>query len=150
MIVGEFGTYTSGDLLDANATKELIDASSFIIDGYINVDDELYKIKDEKAYPISHPDISTQPSILPQRFGNLDMKEILVAHGRESDIPNNATVISAWSFNKDACAPACVKKTNGIWQISNRESLTPDFTLVLYVENYNGNNDYYYYAASNN
>lgn len=73
-------------------------------------EDGLYQIKDNAVYPIAHPDISTQPSILPQRFGNLDVYEVLIANGREEEIPIDATVISAFSFNKKACIPATVRK----------------------------------------
>lgn len=40
-------------------------------------DKELYQVKTGGLYPISHPDLSTQPSILPQRFGTLPIYEVL-------------------------------------------------------------------------
>ena len=106
-------------------------------------EDGIYQIKDDQTYPASHPDLSTQPSILPQRYGNQDIKEVLIAYGREDEIPQKAIIVQAFSFNEDCCIAAiCEKGTNG-WQISNTKGITPDFTLIQYVEL---NEGYYYYA----
>lgn len=72
-------------------------------------EDGIYQIKDNSVYPVAHPDLSTQPSILPQRFGNLDIKEVLIRAGHEDEIPKGAMVISAFSFNDHECCPATVK-----------------------------------------
>lgn len=120
IIIGDSGTYTSGDILDANAVEQLInDKSGAAVIGNIGdkiiVDDSgLYQVKDGKIYPLSHPDLSTQPSVLPQRYGNLEIKEVLIANGRENEIPANATVLEAFSFNKDVCVPATVKRVQSI------------------------------------
>ena len=85
-----------------------------------------------KVYPAIHPDLSTQPSRLPYRFGNRDMYEVLIAPGRETEIPSDAIVIQASSFNGTCCVPAKVLKYDGNWEISNADNITPDFTLVRY------------------
>ena len=105
--------------------------------------DEIYQKKDNQIYPVSHPDLSTQPSILPQRFGNLEIKEVLIANGRENEIPQDVMIIEAFSFNKDACAPATCQKANGVWSISNPAGFTPEFTLIRYV---GADKGYYYYS----
>lgn len=104
--------------------KELLNKNA----GIIVENDGLYQVKDNAVYPVSHPDLSTQPSVLPQRFGNLDIKEVLIAHGRESEIPRNATIISAFSFNKDRCAAAfCQRGKVRLKQMRQRPAhrLTP-------------------------
>lgn len=85
--------------------KSILEDNNIIVE-----EDGLYQIKDMDIYPISHPDLSTQPSILPERFGNLPIYEVLIAHGREDEIPIDATVIGAFSFNGDKCVPAVVGK----------------------------------------
>ena len=73
--------------------------------------DGLYQVKDHAVYPVAHPDLSTQPSVLPQRFGNLPIHEVLIANGREDEIPMDATVLSAWSFNNNECVAAVCEKS---------------------------------------
>lgn len=124
----------------------------------IILDNGLYQIKDNNVYPVSHPDLSTQPSILPQRFGNLDIQEVLIANGREYEIPSDAIVIEAFSFNKTECAPAIVRKNAKVvqidgnsvndvsiaeWSISNPVGIIPDFTIVRYVV-VSRDKEYYY------
>lgn len=108
-------------------------------------DGELYHIKDNSVYPVAHPDLSTQPSVLPQRFGNLPVKEVLIANGRENEIPFNVTVIEAWSFNKTQCVAAFAKRntTNRQWSVTNDKGIIPDFTLIRYIDS---DNDYYDYG----
>lgn len=116
------------------------------LDNIIYENQNYYFIKDNDVYPLSHPDLSTQPSILPQRFGNLNIHEVLIANGREYEIPKDATVIEASSFNGTACVPAIVKKNNaGQWSISNHENITPDFTLIRYI---GADKGYYGYGYS--
>lgn len=102
--------------------------------------DELYYKKEDKSiYPLIHPDISTQPSILPYRFGNLDIKEILyaaVAYGTLipfTIIPSNAVIIFATVFNdNEYYGDVTIKKAPTGWQI-----LTPapwDYALIKYYE----------------
>lgn len=107
-------------------------------------DDRLYYRYQGDYFPVSHPDISTQVSILPQRFGNLPIKEVLVKEedgGLDPVIPSKAVIISAFSFNDNACVPAFCKKENGVWTITNNYGIVPDFTLVQY---YGAGGDYYY------
>lgn len=85
-----------------------------------------------QVYPSIHPDLSTQPSRLPYRFGNRDIYEVLIAPGRENEIPSDAIVMQASSFNVTNCVPAKVWKKEGTWSISNQDDITPDFTLVRY------------------
>lgn len=59
---GEGGVAEGGDSLPANIIAE---------------EDGLYQIKGADIYPVSHPDISTQPSVLPQRFGKEKIYEVL-------------------------------------------------------------------------
>lgn len=140
MILGEqSNTYTSGDILDANAVQEKYietpnttgtsgqvlslnaqgktewvnqsggGSGTDIPDNIIFEEDGIYQIKDNAIYPVAHPDVSTQASILPERFGNLDICEAVIVPNRENEIPNDAMVISAWSFNDRECCPAVVK-----------------------------------------
>jgi len=106
-------------------------------------DDGIYQVKDNSVFPVAHPDLSTQPSVLPQRFGNLEIREVLIAKGRESEIPHDAMVISAFSFNAKECCAAVCRNENGLWKISNSENIVPDFTLVRYV----GADTGYYYTS---
>ena len=103
--------------------------------------DQIYQKKDGSIYPVSHPDLSTQPSILPQRYGNLDIKEVLIANGREDEIPLSATIIEAFSFNKKECVSAICMKGPNKWSITNTEGIIPEFTLIRYV----GDDLGYYY-----
>lgn len=69
-------------------------------------DDLLYQIHPENGdvTPLSHPDLSTQPSILPQRFGKYDIKEVLLPIEYKENVPfqpdpdtlyyNDSTVLS--------------------------------------------------------
>lgn len=83
-----------------------------IPDNYIvGEDNNAYRVlPDNNIVPVSHPDLSTQPSILPYRFGSMPINEVLIANGREDEIPSDAMVIEAFSFNKDICVPAIVEK----------------------------------------
>jgi hypothetical protein len=76
----------------------------------------------------------------------LDINEVLIANGRENEIPKNATIISAFSFNKTICVPAvCEKESEDSgWSIYNSINIIPEFTLIQYVVNDNG---YYYYSS---
>jgi hypothetical protein len=140
-------------LIKENFSNQTIE--SFQKDTYINKakeiffdTDEIYQNKDKSVYPVSHPDLSTQPSILPQRFGNLPINEVLIAKGREDEIPSDAMVISAFSFNAKECCPATVKyiQPEGLsagWSITNEQGVDPEFTLVRYV----GADTGYYYTS---
>lgn len=135
MEVGPDSGYTSGDILDANATVQLIGQSltnsQLLPSTYaIGPDNNLYQLKDNSYYPVSHPDLSTQPSILPQRFGNLDIKEVLIAPGREDEIPVNATILEAFSFNKNQCVAAYCEK-NAVVTTETKKVYTIKISEVL-------------------
>lgn len=87
---------------------------------------DLYQIKDFDVYPVSHPDLSTQPSILPQRYGNLKIYEVLIPLGNtftdvqidHSYMPANATVLECSVFCNKYKLSAFTEKTNSGWKIS--------------------------------
>mgnify|MGYP007070249945 CR=1 FL=1 len=69
--------------LDEYATKEYVDN---VVEDMTGLPENVY-IDDEDIYikklnldvqPVNHPDISTQPSIIPQRFGKYKINEVLV------------------------------------------------------------------------
>lgn len=68
------------------------------LDNYTFEDDNIYLKKDDgDYYPIAHPDLSTQPSVLPQRFGNIPISEVLVpstkVYGKkEYIVPNTSNI----------------------------------------------------------
>ena len=118
---------------------------------YADEDGIYYKRTDGNVYPINHPDLSTQPSILPQRFGNKPMYEVLIRNGYENEIPKDAIVTSAFSFNNTACSPASVVKNvddqgNVTWTITNVLNIVPDYTIIQYI-NTKDVNPYYYYHS---
>lgn len=41
-------------------------------------EDGLYQIKDGEIYPVSHPDLSTQPSLLPYRIGQKAVYQVMI------------------------------------------------------------------------
>ena len=124
---------STGNLVDSGVSKESLSNQFYKKNQNILIDETgIYQVKDTSVYPASHPDLSTQPSILPQRYGNLDINEVLIANGRESEIPNNAMVISAFSFNQNACVPAVCEK--------DKEIIVREEDRVLSVINPNDEN----------
>jgi len=114
--------------------------------------DDIYQKKDGVFYPVSHPDLSTQPSILPQRFGNLDIKEIVSRvddNGMLIDVPTTAHIIKCMAISDSFCMGVTIKKMLGGWKLSNNdmEKIYPiggcDFIVCQYYE-LNGGGDYYY------
>ena len=97
-----------------------IGKNTFVEDG------DLYQIKDFDVYPVSHPDLSTQPSILPQRYGNLKIYEVLIPLGNtftdvqidHSYMPANATVLECSVFCNKYKLSAFTEKTSSGWKIS--------------------------------
>ena len=79
---GEGGAAEGGGSLPANIIAE---------------EDGLYQIKGVDVYPVSHPDISTQPSVLPQRFGKEKIYEVLVPY-EDNTISNNTIFTSSKHF----------------------------------------------------
>ena len=114
----------------AEAGAGVFDGTNIILEK-----DGIYQIKDDVVYPVMHPDLSTQPSILPQRFGVLPIREVLIANGRENEIPNNAVVISAWSFNEKQCiAPLCRKGRTTKKKVQVPHAMEFDFELPTTLE----------------
>ena len=50
--------------------------------------------EDGSVLPVNHPDISTQPSILPQRFGKLKINEVLVQISSKNELKKSNTKIA--------------------------------------------------------
>lgn len=46
--------------------------------------------EDGGILPVNHPDISTQPSILPQRFGKLKINEVLILISSKTELTDQA------------------------------------------------------------
>ena len=76
---------------------------------YVDEEGMYIKKTDGNIYPLSHPDISTQSSLLPQRIGMLQLEEVLVPNlTGDADfvvdteiIPASATVIDVRLFNTE-------------------------------------------------
>ena len=112
------------------------------IENLLEEEGEYYHIKpDGNIQPISHPDISTNPSILPQRFGNKDIYEVIIRRGYEHEIPSNAIVLEASGFDSKGCYYVEVLKNDDSWIIYDKQDITPEYTLIRY---YIGKDDGYY------
>lgn len=95
--------------------------------------------EDGSVLPINHPDLSTQPSVLPQRFGKLKINEVLLQISSKKEITDKVVInynnlygaikegefiypdstilsISLFSPNKFATPTKAIKE-NGIWKI---------------------------------
>lgn len=81
------GDYLPGDILDANTVNQQIDKVVLKIDNINTLlegqekgeDQAIYQLKDDdEYYPVSHPDISTQPSLLSERFGKWPIYEVAI------------------------------------------------------------------------
>jgi len=111
-------------------------------------DGELIQVKDDKTYPIAHPDISTQASILPERFGNMDIKEVLIpieppttAQGIDTEsLPFSAMPVMGSVFCGSAFFAATLIKGEGAWQLQAPSDSEPSWgdedwwLLVRYVD----------------
>ena len=112
-------------------------------------DGELIQVKDDKTYPVAHPDISTQASILPERFGNMDIKEILIPiepPTAEQDIdteslPLSAMPLMASVFCNSVLTGVLLKKGDNSWQLLPSHAAEPTWDtyndwwlLVRYVD----------------
>ena len=60
---------------------EFLDKASVVFMGQTILPENSYMTRGPQMYPLSHPDLNTQGSILPQRFGNLKIYEKLVYIG---------------------------------------------------------------------
>lgn len=119
-------------------------------------EDGLYQIKDGEIYPVSHPDLSTQPSLLPYRVGKKPVYQVMIpssellevgSSGIRFSLPSNCEqVIDVIGYN-------CSNNTSGQYygQISSDNKLwwtsqyhtsgqQADFLIVTYI----GISDNYY------
>lgn len=114
--------------------------------GIYTKEDELWQEKTESGLknPISHPNLSTQPSILPQRFGTYPIYEVLCPFDNTkgafdtSIIPSNANIIGGSVFGGNNCES--LKMINGVVQFSISDV---EFALVRYYLTSNNGNSYY-------
>lgn len=112
---------------------------------YVDEEGIYLKRSDGNVYPLSHPDLSTQPSILPQRFGNMPLHELLCplrSDGVTIDtslIPSDAIIIEVSAFNQNMCKPVVAKKDCNKWSIVIDDSgFVPDYALVRYYATFDG------------
>ena len=119
----------------------------------------LYIEKEGSVYPINHPDLSTQPSLLPQRFGVFPMYEILCPYSEEENdfdtslIPNDAVIIEGSVFGNGYC-----EGLNSYWVTptqcdlywrydqSGNKYLVNEFGNLVYLND--GNSKYIIYEDS--
>ena len=120
--------------------------------------------------PVSHPNLSTQPSILPQRFGTYLMYELLIPYVIEdrganqsiayfdtSVVPKNAVIIEGSVFNETHCEPinwtkgidsVNINSNSGGILIQKNSDFIPDFALIRYYIS-GASGGYTYYQESN-
>lgn len=130
-----------------------------VIDNIIkDADGDLWITKDGVQNPVMHPNLSTQPSLLPQRFGKYPMYEILcpfiewqVVGGGNFDtslIPNDATIVEGSIFGEGYCEALNSYRdpeTNELYITNIVNEFTPEFALVRYtIMPRNGGNYGYY------
>ncbi len=94
----------------------------------------IYQKKDNTTFPVAHPDITTTPAILPQRYNTSKIVEMLIAPGNEDSIPSSAIIMQAHSFNNQSCISADCTKVNDQWIITNRKNIVPTYTLIQYIQ----------------
>lgn len=102
-----------------------IDNIKGLPDSIIAEDDGLYQVKNNIIYPIAHPDLSTQPSVLPQRYGNLNMYEVLVPYTELYDgciipiqyVPATATITECFAFSSVVGGPCSVYTKPDGWRV---------------------------------
>ena len=102
------------------------------------------------VYPVIHPDLSTQPSRLPYRFGNMNIYEVLIPlSGMSMEAPgilipfdtfpedNKVIHASVFSFETGMCAPAMMVKNELGWfaaaQHNGAISATYDYLRLQYL-----------------
>lgn len=141
VLIGSEKSYVNGDnnhLIGVNRVETFESGMMYVQDPI--------QMKGQQAYPVAHPDISTQPSVLPQRFGNYDIEEVLVPFRGStytfSDIPQDATVMMCWGFGADCCVPCyCYKVADG-WSIVQPNPGDLEYLMVQYFVPTSG-----YYSA---
>lgn len=110
-------------------------------------EDGLYIEKNNKIWPMTHPDLSTQPSILPQRFGKLPIYEELIANTSYS-IGSDARIVDV---SPDVPSPF-VSFVNGdrMYYTDTSNFVIFDNTSgKLYNQDYNDSHDYYVFFVDN-
>lgn len=141
-----------------------------LLDG-ITKDDEgdLWKEKEGKQNPIMHPNITTQISLLPYRFGTLPVYEVALPYDTTthdfdtSILPQDAVVIGGTIFSDDYCeALSCKWETVLEGGVSVRRlsianvvnDFTPDWAIVRYFtkteEGYYGYNSSVFWRLLSN
>ena len=132
-----------------------VDDKNILPVNYISEVDGIYQIKDNVVYPLSHPDLSTQASILPQRFGNLNIYEVLIPLNSGTSqwevddyIPSGATILTCSIFSDNKLGIATMNKVDNKWNIIlqyNQDENAKWMALVKYINEYGGN----YYNSDN-
>lgn len=125
----------------------------------------LYQVKNDSVYPVAHPDLSTQPSVLPQRFGNFTMYEVLVPtlelgigiYIPTSYVPLDATITECFLICDNFTTPAYAVRSSNGWAIDlfkatayNTTSITPpefDFHNGMALVRYYMKNSNTYYSG---
>ena len=138
----------------ANALNDLDERISSIANLFKDItkgsDGNLYITKNNVTTPISHPDLSNQPSILPQKFGLWTMYEVLCPYVNNdfdtSQIPDDSTIIEGSIFGNGYC-----EGLNSCWMnINNNRTLvitniinnfTPEFAVIRYFRRIENTND---------
>lgn len=140
---------------DLNAMKQNMDAMKQMMDTHVmlpanyTADEEgIYRtdVDDGNVYPVIHPDLSTQPSRMPYRFGNQNIYEVLIPLvGLEEDssgfiVPFNLfaaenKVLHASMFNSETgvYAPVIINKDGSQWYaypLSRGVGLSPTFDFL--------------------
>lgn len=148
----------STDTLYYNGTAIQTNTSS---GGNIIVEDDgLYQIKDGEIYPVSHPDLSTQPSLLPYRIGKKPVYQVMIPSSEFLEIgssgirfspPSNCEqvidVIGYNSSNNTSGQYYGWISNNELWWTSgyHTSGQQPDFLIVTYI---GISDDYYEYSGS--
>lgn len=103
-----------------------------------------YVLKDNSLYPVAHPDLSTQPSLLPQRFGNKPLYEVLsrVKMG-SNQVVNFLLPISSYS-DVSSFASSVGASSVSYQDYTDSNIITWDLSSTGSITGYN------YYAVINN
>lgn len=146
---------------------EFLDKASVVFFGQAILSENSYLRKNEWMYPLSHPDLNTQGSILPQRFGNLKIYEKLVYIGGTAGctslslppdaMPRGAMPIRVALFGKSSPGGGALldgghlyfSSNDGYWRYGNENhddlSYLPYNDVYLLVQYYVPEGGGYYY-----